>query len=293
MLGETDENWRDCIERTLALDPDSVTIYQMELPYNTTISSDILKHTGQFADPVANWATKRRWVDEAFAALERAGYHIGSAYTAVKNPGDDDVRVSRSAVGRAPISSALAWRRSATSTACTCRTWTRGRNTATAIERDEIPLGRAYRPTSRGAHDPRVRAAAETRRAAAGLLRDASTASTCSSASPNRSRRCRGTATSPARIRSRIALTREGCCASTSCCRASSSRSTPGFAIRNDSAFYWVLRFYWVLHGSFEVSVTARDHARQNRANASTNTGRTPNEPGRTWKNLADLVEPT
>ena len=86
MLGETDDNWRACIERTLALDPDSVTIYQMELPYNTTISSDILKGTGQFAEPVANWATKRRWVDEAFAALERAGYHIGSAYTAVKNP---------------------------------------------------------------------------------------------------------------------------------------------------------------------------------------------------------------
>ena len=86
MLGETDANWRDCIERTLALEPDSVTIYQMELPYNTTISGDLLKGGGQFADPVADWATKRRWVQEAFAALERAGYHVGSAYTAVKNP---------------------------------------------------------------------------------------------------------------------------------------------------------------------------------------------------------------
>src|SRR6186997_2359466 len=35
MLGETDANWQRCIERTLALDPDSVTIYQMELPFNT------------------------------------------------------------------------------------------------------------------------------------------------------------------------------------------------------------------------------------------------------------------
>ena len=43
----------DCIERTLALDPDSVTIYQMELPYNTTISGDMLKGAGQFAEPVA------------------------------------------------------------------------------------------------------------------------------------------------------------------------------------------------------------------------------------------------
>jgi oxygen-independent coproporphyrinogen-3 oxidase len=86
MLGESDENWRACIDRTLALQPDSVTIYQMELPYNTTISKDLLKHGGQFTDPVESWATKRRWVEDAFAALEAAGYHIGSAYTAVRKP---------------------------------------------------------------------------------------------------------------------------------------------------------------------------------------------------------------
>jgi len=86
MMGETDENWRTCIERTLALSPDSVTIYQMELPYNTTISGNLLKGSGQVEAPVADWATKRRWVAEAFEALERAGYHVGSAYTAVKDP---------------------------------------------------------------------------------------------------------------------------------------------------------------------------------------------------------------
>ena len=98
MLGETDENWRICVERTLALEPDSVTIYQMELPFNTTISRDLLKGTGQFGEPVADWSTKRRWVSEAFEALERAGYHIGSAYTAVKNPVATQVRLSRSLV---------------------------------------------------------------------------------------------------------------------------------------------------------------------------------------------------
>ncbi len=86
MLGETEANWRRCVERTLELDPDSVTIYQMELPYNTTISKDLLKGTHQFEDPVASWSTKRRWVAEAFEALERAGYTVGSAYTAVKDP---------------------------------------------------------------------------------------------------------------------------------------------------------------------------------------------------------------
>src|SRR5204862_940080 len=85
MLGETEENWRACVQKTLALEPDSVTIYQMELPFNTTISKDLLRGTRLFEVPVVSWSTKRRWVQEAFEALERAGYHIRSAYTAVKN----------------------------------------------------------------------------------------------------------------------------------------------------------------------------------------------------------------
>ncbi len=146
MLGETDANWRSCIDRTLALNPDSVTIYQMELPYNTTISSDILKGTGQFAEPVATWATKRRWVDEAFRALERAGYHIGSAYTAVKNPGAtkflyrDRLWEGADLVGLGVASfghvNGVHMQN--------LDTW---ETYSAAIDSDEIPLGRAYRPT--------------------------------------------------------------------------------------------------------------------------------------------------
>ncbi len=86
MLGETEENWQRNVEKTVALQPDSVTIYQMELPYNTTISKDLLQKTGQMTGSLAGWDTKRRWVSEAVEALERAGYHVGSAYTAVKDP---------------------------------------------------------------------------------------------------------------------------------------------------------------------------------------------------------------
>ncbi len=86
MLGETEENWHSCVRKTLALEPDSVTIYQMELPFNTAISRDLLNQSGQFREPVADWPTKRRWVGEAFAALEAAGYHVRSAYTAVRDP---------------------------------------------------------------------------------------------------------------------------------------------------------------------------------------------------------------
>ncbi|MGH9347517.1 MAG: coproporphyrinogen-III oxidase family protein [Vicinamibacterales bacterium] len=86
MLGDSDERWRACVRRTIDLAPDSVTIYQMELPFNTTISADLLAGSSRFAGQLSPWETRRRWVDEAFSALEAAGYHIGSAYTAVRDP---------------------------------------------------------------------------------------------------------------------------------------------------------------------------------------------------------------
>ncbi len=83
MLGETEENWQRNIDTTLALEPEAVTIYQMEVPYNTTIYKR-MKEEGKAEAPVADWATKRRWVTRAFEALEARGYEVGSAYTAVK-----------------------------------------------------------------------------------------------------------------------------------------------------------------------------------------------------------------
>ena len=85
MVEETEANWRECIRKTIELQPDSVTIYQMEVPFNTTIYQR-MKAEGRLVAPVADWETKRQWVADAFAALEKAGYTVGSAYTAVKNP---------------------------------------------------------------------------------------------------------------------------------------------------------------------------------------------------------------
>ena len=82
MVGETWENWQDCVRRAVELDPDSVTIYQMELPYNTIYSRAILQDDE--SSPVADWETKRNWVDYAFKELEEAGYRVSSAYTMVK-----------------------------------------------------------------------------------------------------------------------------------------------------------------------------------------------------------------
>ena len=86
MLGETEGSWRHSVQRTLELEPDSITIYQMELPYNTTISGNLLKGANQFTHAVAPWPVKRGWVRDAFESLEQAGYHVGSAYTATKDP---------------------------------------------------------------------------------------------------------------------------------------------------------------------------------------------------------------
>jgi oxygen-independent coproporphyrinogen-3 oxidase len=85
MLEETEGNWRECVRKTLELAPDSVTIYEMEIPYNTTIYKQ-MKAEGKLVAPVADWETKRGWVRHAFGELERAGYTVASAYTAVKDP---------------------------------------------------------------------------------------------------------------------------------------------------------------------------------------------------------------
>lgn len=84
MVEETEENWRECIRKTIELSPDSVTIYQMEVPFNTTIYQR-MKADGTLVAPVADWDTKRRWVDEAFRSLEAVGYTVGSAYTAIRS----------------------------------------------------------------------------------------------------------------------------------------------------------------------------------------------------------------
>lgn len=83
MVGESWDNWKENIRKTIELSPDSVTIYQMELPFNTVYSADILGN--KVETQVADWPTKRAWVDYAFTELESAGYSVSSAYTMVKD----------------------------------------------------------------------------------------------------------------------------------------------------------------------------------------------------------------
>jgi len=84
MVGETNDNWDRCIEKTLALSPDSVTIYQMELPFNTVYSREMLDGAG--TSRVATWSQKREWVRRGYARFREAGYHVSSGYTLVRDP---------------------------------------------------------------------------------------------------------------------------------------------------------------------------------------------------------------
>jgi oxygen-independent coproporphyrinogen-3 oxidase len=84
MVGETDANWRENVQKAIDLCPDSVTIYQMELPFNTIYSRDLLATHGE--SPVADWPTKRDWVNYAFDQFLAQGYHVSSAYTVVRDP---------------------------------------------------------------------------------------------------------------------------------------------------------------------------------------------------------------
>lgn len=85
MMNETEDNWKVCVQKAIDLGPDAVTIYQMEVPYNTTIYQQ-MKAEGKVTAPVADWPTKRRWVSYAFDEFVKAGYTVTSAYTVVKDP---------------------------------------------------------------------------------------------------------------------------------------------------------------------------------------------------------------
>jgi oxygen-independent coproporphyrinogen III oxidase len=146
MIGESDANWSDCVRRTIDMAPDSVTIYQMELPFNTTISKTLRAGEPLLAGEVANWSTKRRWVDEAFAAFEMAGYTVASAYAVVKDPSTKFVYRDRLWQGADMVGLGVAsfghmsgvHMQNLDSYGSYCD----------AIARGELPLARGLRPTS-------------------------------------------------------------------------------------------------------------------------------------------------
>lgn len=82
MVGDTWDTWKDTVQKTIDLDPDSVTIYQLELPLNTVYVGEVMRGKDLF---VADWETKREWHAWAFEQFEQAGFTQFSGYTMVKN----------------------------------------------------------------------------------------------------------------------------------------------------------------------------------------------------------------
>lgn len=83
LVGETDETFFDSLNEVIGWQPDSITIYQLEIPPNTPLFK------AQTDDPssslVPDWTTKRRRLNDGFTLLEEAGYKIRSAYSAVRD----------------------------------------------------------------------------------------------------------------------------------------------------------------------------------------------------------------
>ncbi|MBT5706704.1 MAG: coproporphyrinogen III oxidase family protein [Verrucomicrobia bacterium] len=90
LIGETEASWKQSIERMIELSPDSITMYQMEIPFNTKLYSDL--QAGTLPHPPVTWEQKRERLAYGFETLEKAGYTVVSAYNAVRDPASHPFR---------------------------------------------------------------------------------------------------------------------------------------------------------------------------------------------------------
>lgn len=87
LVGESDDTFFPSLERLLEMEPDSVTIYLLEVPHNTALSRAARSPGASVAGPaLPSWAEKRGRLERAFARLEEVGFVIRSAYCAVRDP---------------------------------------------------------------------------------------------------------------------------------------------------------------------------------------------------------------
>ncbi len=144
MIGETDENWTECVERAIEMIPDNITIYQMELPHNTIISKE-MKEQG-IDSPVADWPAKRRWVNEAIDKLLMSGYNISSGNELVRHP-DTDHFVYRDNVWRGCDLLALGVSSFGHLQGVHYQNLDRIEEYMQALDENRLPINRAYTPT--------------------------------------------------------------------------------------------------------------------------------------------------
>ena len=145
MVGENWPSWKNTVARTIDLGPDSVTIYQMELPFNTVYSQGIL--AGETESPVADWETKRAWHAYAIEELEKAGYEVSSAYTMVRKASAERRFLYRDALWRGADMIGAGVSSFGHLHGVHLQNVSSWSEYLGALENDQLPFGRAYRTT--------------------------------------------------------------------------------------------------------------------------------------------------
>ena len=82
--GSTDASNDHAFERAVELEPDSVTVYQLEVPFNTPLARAL--RDGAVSELPLAWSAKRERLARGFVRLEQAGYTVRSGYSAVRDP---------------------------------------------------------------------------------------------------------------------------------------------------------------------------------------------------------------
>lgn len=80
--GEDESSFQRSLERVLALAPESVTLYPLEIPRNTPLYRHL--QADPACEALATWPEKHARTERAFERLAAAGYELRSAYTAFR-----------------------------------------------------------------------------------------------------------------------------------------------------------------------------------------------------------------
>jgi len=84
LIGETDKSFMASLDRVIKLNPESVTIYPLEVPHNTPLYR-ATTDKGDHHD-LPSWRVKYARLENGFKRLEECGYTVRSAYAAVRSP---------------------------------------------------------------------------------------------------------------------------------------------------------------------------------------------------------------
>jgi|CXWL01.1.fsa_nt_gi oxygen-independent coproporphyrinogen-3 oxidase len=82
--GESDDSVDQSLDRVIEMSPESITIYQLEIPHNTPLYR--VSRDGEPPATIPSWHMKRVRLAHSFERLESAGFMIRSAYAAVRDP---------------------------------------------------------------------------------------------------------------------------------------------------------------------------------------------------------------